>query len=151
MKTGVPHRIVHLELFSPDERFRYERLPVNIEWSEEPEAPRPRQAALREAGKPWLFRFVDPAGRWPVPGGAIPAGELGIRNDTASLQTDPINSAIAELSRSGGGTIHFEAGVYPVSTILMRSGVTLHLAAGGPEAEKGNRQGPDARLRLQPV
>jgi len=38
--------------------------------------------------------------------------------------------AIDKLSKAGGGTLHFPAGLYSVSTIRMRSGVTLHLAEG---------------------
>lgn len=130
MDTGVRDNVARFRLFTSDRRFQYARIPVEIEWSEDAGMSQPRQFVVRKADKPWLLRFIDPVGRWPVPEGAIPARKLGIQNNTASLQTDAINSAIAELSRTGGGTIHFEAGVYPVSTIFMRSGVTLHLAEG---------------------
>jgi hypothetical protein len=56
--------------------------------------------------------------------------EFGARGDGVALDTVPVNRAIAECNRAGGGTVIFPAGVYMVGTIQLLSNVTLFLDAG---------------------
>ena len=49
----------------------------------------------------------------------------GVAKDTAALQT-----AIDACAAAGGGRVVFEAGVYLTGSLLLRSGVELHLAKG---------------------
>ena len=121
---------MQFRFFEKSDRFQYKRIPVDIEWTESSTNNAPGQEVIRRPEQPRLFRFIDPAGHWPVPHGAFVAPELGIHPGTETLQTDAINEAIKNLSCSGGGTIHFPAGLYPVTTIQMQSDVTLHLAEG---------------------
>ncbi|MEX0326843.1 MAG: glycoside hydrolase family 28 protein [Puniceicoccaceae bacterium] len=116
--------------FDNNSLFKYDRIPVDIEWIESSAGAAPGQEVITRPDQPRLIRFVDPAGRWPIPEGANVAADLGIRANSEDLQTDAINGAIKELSESGGGTIHFPAGLYTVSTVRMQSNVTLHLAEG---------------------
>ncbi len=51
--------------------------------------------------------------------GAIPDG--------ITLNTEPINKAIAECSRSGGGVVLVPAGLWLTGPIVLRSGVNLHI------------------------
>ena len=56
--------------------------------------------------------------------------DFNAKGDGASLDTVPIQQAIDKASRSGGGIVLFPPGSYVTGTILLRTGVTLHLAAG---------------------
>ena len=55
----------------------------------------------------------------------------GIDNSNISDDSAAINSAITNISSSGGGTLYFPGGVYNIqSSIDMKSNVTVYLAAG---------------------
>ncbi len=55
----------------------------------------------------------------------------GIDNSNVSDDSAAIDSAIVNLSNSGGGTLYFPSGVYNIqSSIDMKSNVTVYLAAG---------------------
>ncbi len=64
------------------------------------------------------------------PGTVVQAAALGIMADAGALVTTQINAAIAGLSRQGGGTLVFAPGLYRTGTVVMGSGVFLHLEAG---------------------
>jgi hypothetical protein len=56
--------------------------------------------------------------------------EFGAKGDGVALDTIPVNRAITECNRAGGGTVLFPAGTYRVGTIELLSNVTLSLDAG---------------------
>jgi polygalacturonase len=51
----------------------------------------------------------------------------GARADGVTLNTEPIDKAIAECSRSGGGVVLVPAGFWLTGPIVLRSGVNLHI------------------------
>lgn len=56
--------------------------------------------------------------------------EFGARGDGKSLCTEAIQRAIDAVAQAGGGTVEVPAGDYVSGTVLLKSGVTLDLAAG---------------------
>jgi hypothetical protein len=64
--------------------------------------------------------------------------ESGARGDGVTLDTAPVNRAIAECNRAGGGTVFFPAGTYLVGTLTILSNVTLYLDAGSVIKGSGN-------------
>lgn len=56
--------------------------------------------------------------------------QLGAAGDGTTLDTAAVNNAIAACSAAGGGRVVFPAGTYLSGTVLLKSGVTLDLAAG---------------------
>lgn len=69
--------------------------------------------------------------------------ECGAKGDGTTIDTDAINEAIRRVAEQGGGTVVVPAGVYPVHSVHLMSGVTLHLEANAvlkaamPTAEAG--------------
>jgi polygalacturonase len=60
----------------------------------------------------------------------IDVRSLGARGDGVTLDTDPINRAIAGAARGGGGTVVVPAGRFLCFSIRLMSGVTLMLGQG---------------------
>lgn len=56
--------------------------------------------------------------------------KLGAKTDGKSLNTRLINATIDRLSKQGGGTLFFPAGVYLTGSIHLKSNITLDLEAG---------------------
>lgn len=56
--------------------------------------------------------------------------EYGAKNDTIQLSTKAIQSAIDECNANGGGTVLVAGGGYKTGSIVLRSGVNLHIEAG---------------------
>jgi polygalacturonase len=78
-----------------------------------------------------LLAVAAPAARAGAPAaGRAEARDLGAVGDGKFLNTEVLNRAISILSRSGGGTLHFSAGVYRTGTLYLKSGVTLYLEPG---------------------
>lgn len=50
-----------------------------------------------------------------------------VRSDPEKVQTQKIQKAIDDCHASGGGTVHFEPGIYRTGTIYLRSNTSLHL------------------------
>jgi hypothetical protein len=55
---------------------------------------------------------------------------FGARGDSSTIDTKSINSAIAEASVAGGGTVYFPAGYYLSFSIHLKSNITLLLDNG---------------------
>ncbi len=55
---------------------------------------------------------------------------FGAKGDSASLDTDAINRAIAAAAVAGGGTVYFPAGTYSSFSIHLKSNVALYLDHG---------------------
>ena len=53
--------------------------------------------------------------------------DRGLSPDTEKVQTVVIQKAIDDCWQSGGGTVHFEPGLYRTGTIYLRSNTSLHL------------------------
>jgi len=53
--------------------------------------------------------------------------EYQVVSDPQKVQTEMIQKAIDECHASGGGTVHFEPGIYRIGTIYLRSNTSLHL------------------------
>lgn len=147
-------------LFSPLPEYRYQRNPVRIvrmDWREglrqsfeelhpdtrfyperdaelvrdgdalQFQAKRPGDWMLFHPDQPPVFVFLDDPAAWPVPPDAVLSPlDPGSPQNQAPL----LNQAMAKLSRNGGGTILVAPGLYRVGTLVMQSGVTLHLKAG---------------------
>lgn len=77
-----------------------------------------------------LYFFLDPPGYGIADAKAVEARTLGIEPDAEEIQTTRINTAIADLSGQGGGTLRFTPGRYRTGTIEMQDGVYLHLDEG---------------------
>ena len=58
------------------------------------------------------------------------ASEQGIVGDGVTLNTDAIQQVIDRLSKQGGGTLRFTAGVYLTGGIVLKSGVELLIDRG---------------------
>ncbi len=71
-------------------------------------------------------------------GPAFNVREFGAKGDGVTLDTAPVNRAIVECNRGGGGTVFFPAGTYQVGTITLLSNVTLYLDAGSVIRGSGN-------------
>ncbi|MCC6124888.1 MAG: glycoside hydrolase family 28 protein [Pirellulales bacterium] len=56
--------------------------------------------------------------------------ELGAVADGKAYCTEPIQKAIDRCAEAGGGMVHFPPGTYLSGTIVLKSNVTLNLAAG---------------------
>ena len=54
----------------------------------------------------------------------------GAKADTTVLSTDAVQKAIDDCSRAGGGRVVVPVGCYKIGTIVLRSGVNLHLEKG---------------------
>src|SRR6476659_6577457 len=52
------------------------------------------------------------------------------KGDGKTLDTPAINSALEAVSKAGGGTLHFPAGIYPCFSIHLQSNVVLYLDRG---------------------
>ena len=63
-----------------------------------------------------------------------PAGfnvrDFGAKGDSATLDGDAINRAIAAAAKAGGGTVYFPAGTYRSYSIRLQSHIALHLDQG---------------------
>lgn len=53
--------------------------------------------------------------------------DYGVISDENKVQTALIQQAIDDCANSGGGTVHFEPGIYRTGTIYLRSNTSLHL------------------------
>ena len=73
-----------------------------------------------------------------VHGLAFNVRDFGAKADGVTLDTAPINRAIAACNRAGGGTVLVPAGTYLVGTLTMLSNVTLYLDAGSVIKGSGN-------------
>lgn len=155
-------------LFPPDPAYSYRRNPVRIlraDWQEglaipleglHPEtrvyperdaqlerdgegfrftASRPGDWMLFHPDHPAVFVFLDDPSAWPVPPDAVCAP---LKAGVPDNQAPPLNEAMAQLSRDGGGTLVVGPGVYRIGTLIMQSGVTLHLEAGATLLASGN-------------
>ena len=56
--------------------------------------------------------------------------DFGAKGDGLTLCTEAIQKAIDRCSADGGGTVRLPAGTFLSGTIVMKSGVTLHLDSG---------------------
>ena len=56
---------------------------------------------------------------------------LGARPDGITLNTEPIQKAIDQLAGSGGGVVYVGPGQWLTGPLILKSGVNLHIAAGG--------------------
>lgn len=56
--------------------------------------------------------------------------DYGAEADGKTLCTESIQKAIDECSKNGGGTVYLGGGTFVSGTLVIKSGVTLHLAAG---------------------
>ena len=89
---------------------------------------------------PPLHAANSPATATPSPDSFSDAGnavtrvfnvrEHGARGDGSTADTRAIQDSIDACSQAGGGRVLLPAGVYRSSTLRLRSGVDLHLAAG---------------------
>jgi polygalacturonase len=66
----------------------------------------------------------------PVAGRVYDVRAFGAKGDSASLDTDAINRAIAAAAAAGGGTVYIGPGIYSSFSIHLRSHVTLYLERG---------------------
>lgn len=55
------------------------------------------------------------------------AKDYSLISDSQKVQTEKIQKAIDDCYASGGGTVHFEPGIYRTGTIYLRSNTSLHL------------------------
>ena len=55
------------------------------------------------------------------------ARDFGAIPNTDTVQTTAIQAAIDACEKSGGGTVHFEAGTYISGTVYLRSNTYLHI------------------------
>lgn len=58
-----------------------------------------------------------------------PASLFGIKSDGSTMNTRSIQFAIDHISENGGGRLVFQVGRYLTGTLVLKSNVTLHLAA----------------------
>jgi hypothetical protein len=147
-------------LFPPDPDYRYARNPVRIlrcDWRKDLElsledlhpdtrifperdaelvsdanqrrfrASCPGEWMLFHPDQPPVFIFLDDPAAWPRPQHAVRAP---LKPGEAGNQVSLLNEAMAKLSRQGGGTLVVAPGLYRIGTLIMQSGVTLHLEAG---------------------
>jgi polygalacturonase len=56
--------------------------------------------------------------------------DFGAKNDTAVLSTAAVQAAIDACAANGGGQMLIPAGKYKIGTIVLKSGVDLHLESG---------------------
>ena len=56
--------------------------------------------------------------------------DFGARNDTTVLSTAAIQQALDQCSEAGGGRVIIPAGMFKTGTLVLRSGVDLHLESG---------------------
>jgi hypothetical protein len=71
------------------------------------------------------------AGAWPMLAiDKIDLREHGAKGDGETLETTVLQEAIDTCGAAGGGQVLFPAGRYLSGTLHLRTGVTLHLAAG---------------------
>ena len=56
--------------------------------------------------------------------------EFGAVGDGATLNTEAIQRAIDKCFECGGGRVLVEGGIYMFGTVILRSNVELHIAAG---------------------
>ncbi|MBF9141034.1 rhamnogalacturonidase [Hymenobacter properus] len=64
------------------------------------------------------------------PAGGFNIRDFGARGDSATLDTDAINRAIAAAAKAGGGTVYFPAGTYRSYSIRLQSHISLYLDQG---------------------
>src|SRR5262249_46360435 len=57
-------------------------------------------------------------------------GQYGAKADGVTKDTKAIQAAIDDCAAKGGGTVALAKGVYVIAPILLKSGITLNLAAG---------------------
>src|SRR5262249_23751648 len=62
--------------------------------------------------------------------GAFDVKSYGAKGDGKTLDTDAINTAIDAAAATGGGTVHFPAGVYLSFSIRLKSNIALYIDAG---------------------
>ena len=94
-------------------------------------------AALSMNLRPFLFSLGMLAGLGNL-SGAQPSGspvifdvrQLGAKGDGKSLDTAPIQKALDDCGKLGGGIVTFPSGTYLSKPIFLRSKTTLHLDAG---------------------
>jgi polygalacturonase len=85
-------------------------------------------SALTTAGTPLAVGQAVPATAGNLP--FFNVRTFGAKGDGTTLDTAAINAAIAEASRTGGGTVFFPAGVYASYSIHLKSSVALYLDQG---------------------
>ena len=64
------------------------------------------------------------------PTGTFDVRAFGAKGDGTTLDTGPINNAIAAASEAGGGTVQLTAGTYLSASIHLQSNVTLDIGPG---------------------
>lgn len=62
--------------------------------------------------------------------GAVDVRALGAKGDSATMDTAAVQAAIDACAQAGGGIAFVPPGKYLIGTIILRGGVTLHLARG---------------------
>ena len=56
--------------------------------------------------------------------------DYGAKPDGVTLSTEPIQRAIDDISRAGGGTVYAPPGIFLVGGLELKSGVALYLETG---------------------
>ena len=56
--------------------------------------------------------------------------DYGAKPDRVTLSTEPIQRAIDDISRAGGGTVYAPPGIFLVGGLELKSGVALYLETG---------------------
>ncbi len=59
-----------------------------------------------------------------------PIERLDVNADKNTLYTELVQSIIDECSNNGGGIVRFEKGVYVLSTVFLKSNVTIEISEG---------------------
>ncbi|MBJ6107679.1 right-handed parallel beta-helix repeat-containing protein [Hymenobacter sp. BT523] len=85
---------------------------------------------LRRAWLLALLFFGLGAASAAPPAGGFNIRDFGAKGDSATLDGDAINRAIAAAAKAGGGTVYFPAGTYRSYSIRLQSHISLYLDQG---------------------
>jgi polygalacturonase len=85
---------------------------------------------LRHAWLLVILLFCRGAANAAPPAGGFNIRNFGAKGDSATLDGDAINRAIAAAGKAGGGTVYFPAGTYRSYSIRLQSHISLYLDQG---------------------